>query len=178
VRLGIDGLQSRYPLSLFLPAMLQDDDFAMRWVAALDEVLAPVLWTLDSLDAYLDPRTAPLDVVDWLGSWVGAEVDEGLPAETRRALVAEAAELHGRRGTVAGLVRLLELTTDVEVIEVDDGRSVTWSQDPTAAINGIDGRPTLRVRVRGEEAAVRRVREVAAAWCPAHVPIRVEVEDP
>lgn len=177
MRGGIDGLPSRYPLAGFLPSLMQADDMTSRWVAGLDEVLAPVLWTLDSLDSYFDPRVAPTDFVDWLGTWVGSVPDESVPAEQRRELVAWTATLHGMRGTIAGLAQLLELACDAEIVSLDDGRSVTWSQDPSAPINGPGSRPLLRIEVRGDDEAVDRVRELAAAWCPAHVPVEVEVVD-
>ena len=42
----------------------------------LDQVLAPVFSTLDGLEAYVDPGTAPSDFLDWLASWVGIELDQ------------------------------------------------------------------------------------------------------
>ena len=38
---------------------------------ALDEVLAPVLSTLDNLPAYLDVATTPDDLLPWLAAWLG-----------------------------------------------------------------------------------------------------------
>ena len=44
------------PIGEQLPALYADDDFAQRFTAGLDTVLAPVFSTLDNLPAYLDPR--------------------------------------------------------------------------------------------------------------------------
>ena len=54
-----DELPSTRPLASFLPAMLQADDFCVRFTQGLDPVLAPVLATIDNLDAYLDPWLTP-----------------------------------------------------------------------------------------------------------------------
>jgi phage tail-like protein len=62
----IAGLGSPHPLGSGLPALYQEDDLAQRLLAALDEVLAPVISTLDNFDRYLEPSLAPLDFVEWL----------------------------------------------------------------------------------------------------------------
>ena len=57
----VDGSPSPLPLAATLPAMLREDPFAQQLCAGLDEVLAPVLLTLDGFAAYLDVATAPQD---------------------------------------------------------------------------------------------------------------------
>ena len=39
----VTGLDSPHPLGGLMPAVYQDDNFTMRWTAALDDVLAPVM---------------------------------------------------------------------------------------------------------------------------------------
>src|ERR1700730_1144995 len=68
-------LPSRYPIGGLLPALYADDDFAQRFTAGLDTMIAPVVSTLDNLAAYFDSRLAPEDFLMWLASWVGAELD-------------------------------------------------------------------------------------------------------
>ena len=58
----VPGLASPHPLGETLPALYADDSFAQRLCQGLDEVLAPLLSTLDCLPAYLDPATAPADL--------------------------------------------------------------------------------------------------------------------
>ena len=87
----IPGLGTPHPLGSGLPALYLEDDLAQRLLAALDEVLAPVLCTLDNLDHYLDPSLAPLDFVEWLAGWVGAA------CEQEAELAAEADAYAGRR---------------------------------------------------------------------------------
>ena len=113
----------RSPLASFLPAMLQADDFCVRFTQGLDPVLAPVLSTIDNLDAYVDPWLTPPDFLDWLAGWFGLELDATWPEERRRALVANALELGRWRGTVVGLALLVELYTG-EGAEIDDGGGV------------------------------------------------------
>ncbi|MGW2975417.1 phage tail protein, partial [Streptomyces mirabilis] len=103
MRGSIDGLESSAPIGGMLPAVFADDDLALRFVAGLDEVVAPILLALDCLHTYFDPALAPADFARWLGTWVGAEVDGTEPDARLRAAVAAAAYLHRVRGTRRGL---------------------------------------------------------------------------
>ena len=77
---------SPHPLGATLPALYLDDVFAQNLCASLDEVLAPVIGVLDCFPAYLDPRTAPPDMVDWLAGWTGLLTARKLPLARRRRL--------------------------------------------------------------------------------------------
>lgn len=176
-RAAVPGLPSRYPIGEQLPALYAEDDFAQRFTAGLDTVLAPVFATLDNLPAYLDPRVCPADFLTWLASWVGAADDPRWPVELRRQAVARAVELHRWRGTRRGLVEALGLTLGVQAEVTGDG-GATWSNvagaDPPA--------PTpagALVRVWSEDPTVRvdadRVREVVRTMCPVHTVCRVQV---
>jgi phage tail-like protein len=177
----VAGLPTPYPLASLLPAIYQEDDaFIVRFTTGLDEVLAPVIATLDCLDAYLDPMLAPDDFLTWIAGWVGVALDENAPAALHRSAVAQAAELHRQRGTVAGLRTALELLTGSEV-EVRESGGVTWSQRPgTVAVGEPDS--WLRVSVRmapdtsWSPSALRTAVEAAVeAAKPAHVQHSVEV---
>ena len=50
-------------------------------------MLAPIIATLDSLPAYLDPATAPDDMLGWLAGWMGIVLDGHQTAERQRELV-------------------------------------------------------------------------------------------
>ncbi|MFD8389885.1 phage tail protein [Streptomyces sp. NPDC059680] len=175
-RAAVPGLPSRHPIGGLLPALYADDDFAQRFTAGLDTVLAPVFATLDNLPAYLDPRVAPLDFVAWLASWVGAGDDAEWPAELRREAVVRAVELHSWRGTRRGLVEQLRLTLGVNADVVGDGGAV-WSR---TAGTELPPEPSGEMVVRawpGRDPHVDagRVREVVRSLCPVHVSCRVEI---
>ncbi|MFI6821613.1 phage tail protein [Micromonospora sp. NPDC050187] len=176
---GLADVRMPYPIAGFLPALLQEDDLLVRWTEGLDEVLAPVVSTLDCLDAYLDPWLTPPDFLLWLGEWVGAHLDENWPLDRQRAMVAAAVATHRLRGTVAGLRMLLELATGGEV-ELVDSAGVSWStrpQPPTGAVPPAG----LHVRVRtAEPDRVPRhaLAELIRAAVPAHVATTLEVFGP
>ncbi|WDZ87026.1 phage tail protein [Micromonospora cathayae] len=179
---GLADVRMPYPIAGFLPALLQEDDLLVRWTEGLDEVLAPVVSTLDCLDAYLDPWLAPPDFLLWLGEWVGAYLDENWPVDRQRAMVAAAVATHRLRGTVPGLRELLELATGGEVEVVDSG-GVSWSTRPDPSADPATepdppARLHVRVRATGPDPVPRHaLTELIRAAVPAHVVTTLEVAD-
>lgn len=173
------GLGTSTPVIDQLPAVYQEDPFTRRFVAGFDEVLAPVLATLDCLVDYFDPYLAPPDFLEWLASWVGIELEESWPVERRRAVVATAVEMYRMRGTVGGLRENLRVLTGGRV-EIADSGGVGWSRSPGAEMPG-EASPRLAVRIRVHDPSTvpsDLVDQAVAAAKPAHVVHRVEVERP
>jgi phage tail-like protein len=175
-RSTVDGLRTPYPLASLLPGFLQEDEFAVRFTAGLDDVVAPVISAVDCLDAYVDPRLAPQDFLEWLAAWVGAPLDDNWTDEQRRASVGGAAELHRLRGTVEGVRRVVVLATGGNV-EIGGSGGVTWALSPT------DDQPqdatglVIRVTVdRPDELRLAALDELVELTKPAHLPHRIEVE--
>lgn len=169
----VDDLGTRYPLAAGVPGLLQQDDFTQRLLDACDALIAPVLCSLDNLDAYFDPALAPGDFVEWLAAWVGLAFDEHQPLERRRELVAAAIRLYGRRGTLEGTREFLESVTG-GAVSVRDSGGVRWSPVPDGELPGNSG-CTVVVAVVGGNADAARVERLVAALVPAHVQIRIEV---
>jgi phage tail-like protein len=177
----VEGLSSPRPLVDTLPALYQDDPMVCAWLAALDEVLAPVFLTLDGFPAYLDPWLAPADFVPWLAGWVGLVLDPAWPMGRRRAAIARAAELYRWRGTAAGVAAAVELATGVSP-EVTESGGATWSARPTADPGAGPADPAaapyLLVRLRvpaGAAPDLNAARRAVDLSAPAHVPATVEI---
>ena len=113
-----------------LPAVYQDSDFGMRFIASLETLLDPIVGMLDALPAYFTPDLAPTDLIDLMLSWLGVEAQEGLSLDARRMLVREAAELSRGRGTKQGLELALKLTFPDTPLRVEDQGGVSWSLNP------------------------------------------------
>jgi phage tail-like protein len=176
MRGSISGLATPHPLVERLPAVLQEDRFLSGLLEGLDEVLAPILCSLDNLAAYVDAWLAPEDYLTWLSGWVGVELDGSWPLQQRRLLVSRAVALFQRRGTAAGIAADLEVLTGGTVEVVDSG-GVAWSQRHGADPPG-DPVPSLHVRVHVDDPSVVDERSVDAlvdAAKPAHVVHHVEV---
>jgi phage tail-like protein len=179
MRAALPGLASPHPLGARLPAVFVDDDFTQRLLSAFDTVLAPLLATLDCLDAYLDPAATPPDFLAWLAGWLALELAEEWPEPRQRELVRQAIALHRWRGTRRGVAEQVRLVTGGEV-EVADSGGCGASPEPGGDLPGT-GPAAVRVTVRvADPAAVdrRRLAGAVAAAVPAHVSTTVEVTGP
>jgi len=172
----VSGLPSAHPLALLLPGVFAEDPFVERFVAGLDDVLAPVFLTLDCLDSYLDPWLTPRDFLPWLASWVGVEVDEAWPPARTRAVVANAVRVQRWRGTSRGLASHLRLLTGGEV-EITESGGALWSAQPGAEPPG-QSSPGVSIVLRVADPATldrgaveRAIREAS----PAHLPVELQV---
>ncbi|WP_326698798.1 phage tail protein [Streptomyces sp. NBC_01754] len=180
MRTGVTGLVSPHPLIEQLPAVYLEQDFLRRFLGALDEVLAPVLLTVDNLPAHLDPRSAPDDFLAWLAQWVAVDPHEDVPPDRRRATVRGAVTRHARRGTLGGLAEAVRLETGAEP-EVTESGGTAWATRPHTTLPGDEGHPWVTVRVRaGQGRAADRVRleELIGAEVPAHVGFTLEILPP
>jgi phage tail-like protein len=176
MRSAVAGLETSQPLHRQLPGLYAGDEFAGRFLAGLDMVLAPVFATLDCLPAYFDPRLVPADFLDWLGGWLAADIEPDWPVPRRREAVGRAVELHRWRGTRRGLAAQIRLVCGVEP-EIEESGGASWSAAPGSPLPG-SAEPALTVRLRvpdPQAVAVARVRTVVEANRPAHVPCRIEV---
>lgn len=108
----------------YLPRIYQND-FMRRFLAIFEAVWLPIQWNVDNFDLYLDPRTAPDEFLEWMGSWFGVDFDDAWNEEMRRVFLREAHEIYARRGTRWALTRLLEIYTGRTPEIIDDD-----SQDP------------------------------------------------
>ena len=178
MRATVDGLRSPHPLVEALPSLFQEDDFSCRFVAAFDDVLAPVVSSLDCLDAYLDPWLAPPDFLEWLSTWVGMALDANWPEERRRRLVAQAADLYRWRGTVRGLAEQVAVYTGT-LPDIVEGGGVAWSAAPGAALPGTgEQRIVVRVHAAGAPGIdAGRLEAIVASAKPAHLEHVVDVVD-
>jgi phage tail-like protein len=179
MRMAVAGLGTPYPIGGLLPAVFQEDPVTMQWTAALDEVLAGPISTLDCLPAYTDPLLAPDDFVRWLGEWMGAMLDENWPLERQRVTVANSVRLYRMRGTVEGLKALIEVVTGGEV-ELAESGGVRWSVAPNSAP---PGDPVARLHVRvtmphGASVDAASLEELIIAEKPAHVAHGLEIIEP
>ncbi len=174
----IAGLATPAPLSKTLPSMLREDAFARELCAALDEVLAPILLSLDSFPAYLDVGTTPDDMLPWLAQWVGLTVEHAQERGGQRDLLRTARDMHALQGTKHGIELAVKAALGVEV-EVSESGGTAWSERADADLPG-DAVPAIVVTVRpgpGQDVDVDHLNEVVRAVRPAHVQYKVTVTE-
>jgi len=164
-------------MARMLPALFQEDEFAVRFVSGFDDVLAPVFCTLDNLSAYFDPELAPPDFLAWLTTWVRVTLREGWSVERQRRLVSRAVELYRWRSTVRGLRSLVAVYAGTQPEIIESG-GVAGSGVPGGKVPG-SRVPFLKVRVRLPNASALELRHLDALIAsakPAHVPHVLEVQ--
>jgi phage tail-like protein len=96
--------------------------FLRRYLATFEGVLGKLEAESDARHVLIDPRSAPGEVLPWLGSFVGLVMDERWPETVRRQLLEEVIWLFRFRGTVAGLTRFLEIYLGVRPILIEKFR--------------------------------------------------------
>lgn len=176
MRAHVPGLASPRPIGATLPSVFEQDEVTQRLCDALDEVLAPVFVTLDSLTAYLDPATTPADMLDWLAGWIGVVFHGHETERQKRELIRTGAELLPWSGTVRCVREAVRAVYGVEPDVIDSG-GTACSTEPGTRLPGQD-RPGLVVRVAVADTAAfdpRRLDDLVATLKPAHVPHQVEI---
>jgi phage tail-like protein len=176
VRNHLGDLTSPCPVRATLPAVFDEDWYTQQICAALDEVLAPVFTTLDSLPAYFDPATAPSDMLDWLSGWIGVAFNGHENEEERRELIRAGAELLPWRGTVRGVRQALRAVyaTDPEII--DSGGTGCATESGSQPPGSQDVSLFVRLTVPNpDDIDIRRLHRLVLSLKPAHVPHRLEV---
>jgi phage tail-like protein len=170
----VPGLATPHPIGDTLPSLYAGDEFAQGLCQGLDEVFAPVLATLDCLPSYLDPGTAPADVLEWLASWIGTALTADMPEALLRRLVAAHVRLYVQRGTRSAITAIVQLATG-HTPEIEESGGASWSQDPDGPF---PGRPGYELVVRlptGPPEEIRRLAALLTAFTPAHVAWRIEL---
>ncbi len=97
-------------------------DFLRRLLAPAEGMFVELDDLAASRDRLLDPAVTPAEVLPWLAGFVGLVLDERWSEPARRALVANAARLFARRGTVGGLEEFLRLAVDAPVQILEEFR--------------------------------------------------------
>ncbi|MCZ7666611.1 MAG: phage tail protein I [Chloroflexi bacterium] len=95
------------------------ETFIPRFLALLESILAPVEWTGDNFDLFLDYRTSPLEFLPWLANWFDLRFDHTWSESAQRTVLQEAHLIYRRRGSAWALRRLLEIYTGVAV-QIED----------------------------------------------------------
>jgi phage tail-like protein len=142
----------------------------------MDEVLAPIVLTLDCLPAYLDPLTTPADLLPWLAEWLGLDLDPNESVARQRHLVRRTSASLKWRGTLRGLRETVEFLTGITP-EISEPGASDWSAAPEAALPGRPGGDVV-IRLRTDETDeidLHQVEEAAAAVLPANLRCVIEL---
>jgi len=148
-------------------------DFLQRYLAVFEGLLGELEAKSGARRALLDPWSAPDALLPWLAGFVGLVLDERWPVPVRRCLLDRFIELWRARGTVRGLRRFLEITTQDRVAIVEHFR---LRPDPGSIVGGAGmaafepfaHRFTVVLGACLDEEALASVRHVLDEHRPAH----------
>jgi phage tail-like protein len=115
-----------------LPRVMAADPVLRDFVTAFEHVHDTVRERIDAVEHQMDTGLASPEMLQYLGSWLGLELEPTDPAEYRRSMVREVGRLLGWRGTRFGVEALLEAATGARVTVLDTG-GVFGAHDPVPA---------------------------------------------
>jgi phage tail-like protein len=177
-----------------------DKPIVVSLCEAFDEVLAPIFAVLDDYPAYLDAGTAPDQMLEWLGSWIGYH-GYGTTPKRLRTLIAQSAQMSpnrgesarsdvadgetptGPRGTMAGIKGELDasfgFTRNQSDVRIEPRpakrRNPNATLDDPTENQSNDHAPWLIVTITAPEGDDRhRIEWLVNEIKPAHLPHRVE----
>jgi phage tail-like protein len=104
-----------------LPRVMSADPVLRDLVLAFEEVADTVRERIDNVEYQMDTGLASPEMLQYLGAWLGVELEPTDPAEYRRSMVREVGRLLGWRGTRFGVEGLLAAATGARVTVIDSG---------------------------------------------------------
>jgi phage tail-like protein len=104
-----------------LPRVMSADPVLRNLVLAFEEVADTVRERIDNVEYQMDTGLASPEMLQYLGAWLGVELEPTDPPEYRRSMVREVGRLLGWRGTRYGVEALLEAATGARVTVTDNG---------------------------------------------------------
>ena len=104
-----------------LPRVMAADPVLRDFVTAFEQVHDTVRERIDAIEYQMDTGLASPEMLQFLGAWLGLELEPTDPAEYRRSMVREVGKLLGWRGTRFGVEALLEAATGARVTVLDAG---------------------------------------------------------
>jgi phage tail-like protein len=99
----------------YLPELYHNDDFTNRFLMLFESFWKPISGQLDNISSYFDPYLTPPEFLPWLGSWFGLAMEEDLPTERKRELLANVVPIFDCTGTRQALTTLLRIYSGCEV---------------------------------------------------------------
>lgn len=114
----VEACRVEFPRSTYLaelPAIYRTEagsaDLLERYLSLFERLFSDVEADIEDLTRYLDPQGIPAGsgALEWLGTFLGMDVDESWPTAVAREFVDRAPELYRMRGTRRGLRTALSI---------------------------------------------------------------------
>ena len=112
-----------------LPRAVAADPVVAGFVSALEEVTDSVVERVDGIESQVDVGLASPEMLQFLASWLGLELEPTDPSDYQQSLVRQTGRLLGWRGTRYGVEGMLAAATGSRVT-VSDGGGIFGPGDP------------------------------------------------
>lgn len=156
-----------------LPRAMSEDPVLRGFATAFEEMADTVRERIDSIEHQVDTGLATPEMLQFLASWLGLELEPTDPPEYQRSLVREVGRLLGWRGTRHGIEGLLEAATGSRVT-VTDGGGVYGGDDRVPPYD-----PVVVVRLdHTGHLSERQVRGFLEAELPLGAKVELDVRFP
>lgn len=93
------------------PGRATGADFLDRYLNLFEGLFTDIEGRIAASALMTDAMACPPEALDWLAAWLGLALEPGLAPERARWMLANAAELANRHGTLAGLQLALDIAT-------------------------------------------------------------------
>jgi len=87
-------------------------DFLDRFLHLFEGLFTDIEGRIAASALMTDAMACPPEAMDWLASWIGLSLEQGMPTERARWMLLNAPQLARRHGTLAGLKMALDIATD------------------------------------------------------------------
>jgi phage tail-like protein len=171
-------MEQQSSLLAYLPAIFSEGEeasFIGRYLMIFETIFNSIDNVITHLPDYFAAETTPESCLPLLANWVGGPQVENWAQERRRAVLANATELHRRRGTIGGLTDHILLYTGIKPIIEERGTGLKLGKKNRLGHQTVLGRGdrphhfSVILRVPDPEAVDRaRLRTIIEAQRPAH----------
>ncbi|MBD2847887.1 phage tail protein [Paenibacillus sp. IB182496] len=181
----LQRLRVHYPrasLLTYLPALYQEDpqsrQFLERFLSLFGTLFMSVEDRIAELPRIFDSDLAEGDLLRWLGTWVGIEVDEHWTESQIRRFLRDAPELYRYRGTRRGIAKMVEIYTGeppfiVEFFEYRQMREMSELREMTDSLYGSHS-CSFTVLVKPEHVPTDKHRQMLQRMLDQHKPAFTE----
>ncbi len=123
-----------------LPRTMAADPVLLGFVTAFQETADTVRERVDNIEHQIDSGLASPEMLEFIASWLGVQLEPTDPVEYRRMLVSVVGRLLGWRGTRYGVEALLTAATGSRVTVTDGGgvygqRDTVPPPDPVVVVH-------------------------------------------
>ena len=116
----------------YLPAVYQEDeasrDFLERFLSLFETFFTDTEEKIEHIVRYFDVDATPSDFLPWLARWLALAADDNWTEAQLRELIGQAPDLYRKRGTRAGIEKIIEIFTGDRPLIMEYFQPEQWKE--------------------------------------------------